>query len=87
MFAASGSLPRNRGPALLAGLFALLIAVAPAPLRAADNPLDTLDQGPQIGANMAAAVKAPDENGQLKDFGALKRKRGLILTFSRSFDW
>ena len=49
--------------------------------------LDTVDQGPKIGAAMAQAVGATDQGGQYRNFKSLARRRGLIILFTRSFDW
>ena len=49
--------------------------------------VDQLRQGPKIGTAMADLVRASDQAGHARDFGSLRGKRGLVLMFSRSFDW
>lgn len=49
--------------------------------------VDRLAQGPATGAALGAAVRAQDQSGAVRDFRSLRGKRGLLLLFSRSFDW
>ena len=72
----------RRGPILGAAML-LLFLTAPA----AAASLDTVEQGPKIGAHMAKSIGATDQGGQHRDFKSLARRRGLIILFSRSFDW
>jgi hypothetical protein len=65
--------------AALALLFALPAAAAP--------PYDQLDIGPAIGASIPHQLTARDYTGTQRNFGNLRGKKGLILMFSRSFDW
>ena len=74
------------GSLLGAGLVALFLTL---PLQGAtpDNNLDVLDKGPVIGASLPHPLTVADQFNEVRDFASLKRKRGLILLFSRSFDW
>jgi hypothetical protein len=65
----------------------LLMAVLWFPLHAAAKGLDTLDQGPKVGATIPHSLSALDQHGQHQDFKSLARRRGLIILFSRSLDW
>ena len=49
--------------------------------------IDTLKQGPKIGAKVPHTLKVRDQNNQYQDFKSLARKRGLIVLFSRSLGW
>ncbi|NKB50335.1 MAG: hypothetical protein GKS02_13335 [Alphaproteobacteria bacterium] len=49
--------------------------------------LDTLDKGPAIGTAIPHPLTAPDQTNENRDFSALTGKNGLIVLFSRSFDW
>ena len=40
----------------------------------------------QVGAN-SAEISAPDQNGVTKTFSDLVGETGLLMMFSRSFDW
>jgi hypothetical protein len=73
------------GP-VAAALVALLLALpVHSPARA--GTLDSLDKGPAVGASLPHPLTLADQHNQPRDFAALKRKRGLILQFSRSFEW
>lgn len=72
----------GRGRFLSVAMLAMLLT---APAAAAG--LDTVKQGPKIGAHMAKSIGALDQGGQHRDFKSLARRRGLIILFSRSFDW
>lgn len=39
-----------------------------------------------VGASIPA-IEAPDQNGAIRQFDDLVGERGLLLMFSRSFDW
>lgn len=54
---------------------------------AARNKLDVLNKGPAVGASIPHQLTIADQNNVVRDFASLKRERGLILIFSRSFDW
>lgn len=69
-----------------AGILALLLAL-PLHGAAAQNGLDELDKGPRVGEALPHPLTLADQFNVIRDFSALKRKRGLILLFSRSFDW
>jgi hypothetical protein len=51
------------------------------------NELDTLDKGPAVGTSIPHQFNAPDQNNEIRSFTSLKAKNGLIVLFSRSFDW
>ena len=69
----------------LAGLIALLFVSVPA---SAEDRYDTLPHGPRIGASIAQALDgAMDHKGKPQSLKTLRGKKGLILLFSRSFDW
>ena len=53
----------------------------------ANNALDVLDKGPAVGAPLPHNLATVDQFNNPTEFSALRRKRGLILLFSRSFDW
>ena len=67
-------------------LLALALIHAAPPARAADA-VDQRSDGPAVGTNVAALVSAKDQTGAARDFRSLRGKKGLILLFSRSFDW
>lgn len=71
---------------LLAAAFVVLALVLPLHGASAAN-LDVLDKGPAIGTPIPHRLTVSDQNNQVRDFETLKRKNGLILLFSRSFDW
>ena len=79
-----------RRGAVLAAAFALaalgLFGPFAGPAQAA-GAVDRLAQGPAPGAALGAAVRAQDQSGAVRDFRSLRGKRGLLLLFSRSFDW
>ena len=45
------------------------------------------DKGPKVGATIPAVLIAPDQSGTERRFEELTGERGLILLFTRSFDW
>ena len=49
--------------------------------------VDELRRGPQIGFEASEILAASDQSGTPQTFRSLRGKRGLILMFSRSFDW
>lgn len=70
---------------ILAGTIMLLSVSVPA---IAQDRYDTLPRGPQIGASVAKALDgAVDQKGNPQNLMTLRGKKGLILLFSRSFDW
>ncbi len=71
---------------LAAGLVALFLALPLQGASPAEN-LDVLDKGPAVGAPLPHPLTVVDQFNEVRDFPSLKRKRGLILLFSRSFDW
>jgi hypothetical protein len=72
---------------LAAAFITLALALPLQGASAAKNKLDVLDKGPVIGAPIPHQLTIADQNNQVRDFASLKRKKGLILLFSRSFDW
>lgn len=71
---------------LVAGLVALFLAMPLQGSSSAEN-LDILDKGPVVGAPLPHPLTVVDQFNEVRGFSSLKRKRGLILLFSRSFDW
>lgn len=67
-------------------VIALLLALPP-DNAAARSDLDQLDKGPRVGDTLPHPLTLADQNNEVRDFSSLKRKKGLILLFSRSFDW
>lgn len=53
----------------------------------AASDLDTLDKGPVVGTPIPHQLTTADQNNELRDFSSLTGKNGLIVLFSRSFDW
>ncbi|MEM9682309.1 MAG: hypothetical protein AAF942_03505 [Pseudomonadota bacterium] len=60
--------------------------LAPAAI-AADAAYDKLDKGPKVGAAIPQPLDASDQNGTKQGFSSLVGDRGLVILFSRSFDW
>jgi hypothetical protein len=50
-------------------------------------PAGAADRGPAIGKASPHALAAKDQNGDLRSRENLTGKRGLIILFTRSFDW
>lgn len=75
-----------RRPTVKALVFILALLPAAPPALAAGAVDQRLD-GPAVGAQVAASVAAKDQAGTARDFRSLRGKKGLILLFSRSFDW
>jgi len=42
--------------------------------------------GPEVGSSLPA-LEAPDETGRARQLADLAGDNGLLLVFSRSFDW
>lgn len=72
---------------LVGAAFVALILVLPPHGASAETNLDALDKGPAVGTAIPHQLTIADQNNEIRDFATLKRKRGLILLFSRSFDW
>ncbi len=53
----------------------------------ATTDLDQISHGPKVGDPLPHPLTVADQHKNIREFDALKRKRGLILLFSRSFDW
>ena len=66
-------------------LLCALVVLAP-PALAADAVDERLD-GPAAGTSVGPLIVAKDQTGAARDFRSLRGKKGLILLFSRSFDW
>ena len=66
---------------------ALVMLALPLSSATAANKLDVLDKGPKIGDPIPHQLTVSDQFNAIRDFASLKRKKGLILLFSRSFDW
>ncbi|WCL53932.1 peroxiredoxin family protein [Gimibacter soli] len=61
--------------------FLLMIVTLPA---RADAPEDL---GPAVGTNIAALIKAPDQNGKPRAFADLVGEKGAVVVFFRSAKW
>lgn len=68
----------------LAAALLVLLAAGPAPAAPA---YDKLDLGLPVGATIPNQLDAPDQDGVQRNFRTLRGRKGLILMFSRSFDW
>ena len=68
---------------LLAITTLLLLAVA----IGASGTTAAAERGPKVGATIPPVLTAPDQNGAERRFEDLTGERGLILLFTRSFDW
>lgn len=81
--ATGGHLTRR---AVLTGLGAgALVTLGPKfPANAADPRAGI---GPGVGDRLPHPLNRPDQTGTVRDFQSLSGKSGLILMFSRSFDW
>ena len=49
--------------------------------------MDTLNKGPKVGTTIPHTLDARDQHSKTQSFESLKGQRGLILIFTRSFDW
>jgi hypothetical protein len=72
---------------LIATAVIALALTLPQPSAMAAGELDTLDKGPAVGTPVADTLMAPDQNNKMRDFSSLTGKNGLIVLFSRSFEW
>ena len=68
-------------------LVCALLALAPVADARAAGAVDERLDGPAVGAQVGALLAARDQTGKARDFRSLRGKKGLILLFSRSFDW
>jgi len=75
---------KNKRVLKLAGLLSVLSSLLLAPLALAQDYV----WAPEfpVGTEIPA-IEAPDQNGQSKTFSDLVGENGLLLMFSRSFDW
>jgi hypothetical protein len=64
---------------------ALAVGFASAPGFAAER--DDIKAGSKVGAQIPYNLSTLDQDGQHQDFKSLAHKRGLLILFSRSFDW
>ena len=76
-----------RIPASRTFLACALLAVLSVPEARAAGAVDERLDGPPAGTQVGALVAATDQTGAARDFGSLRGKKGLVLLFSRSFDW
>ncbi len=65
----------------------LALALVHAPPSLAAGAVDQRTDGPAVGTSVGAQIAAKDQSGAARDFPSLRGKKGLILLFSRSFDW
>ncbi len=63
------------------------LMLLPAGLAGAAPPYDQLDRGPRIGETIPHQLDASDHTGRQVNFRSLSGAKGLVLMFSRSFDW
>jgi hypothetical protein len=75
---------KNKRILKLAGLTAALVSLMLVPLARAQDYVWAPDL--PVGAAIPA-IEAPDQNGASKTFADLVGENGLLLMFSRSFDW
>lgn len=79
---------RKLSPLRLLGTAIVSLTVASAqPVAFAASELDTLDKGPAVGTSIPHPLTAPDQANKVRDFSSLVGENGLIVLFSRSFDW
>ncbi|MCB1672418.1 MAG: hypothetical protein R3F41_18605 [Gammaproteobacteria bacterium] len=71
------SLRKLAGLVSLCSLFVMPLTQAQDFVWAPDFPVGTV----------IADIEAPDQNGEIKTFQDLVGENGLLLMFSRSFDW
>jgi len=72
---------------LIGTVFVALVLTLPQHGAFAANDLDTLDKGPAVRTPIPHQLTAADQNNEIRSFSSLKAKNGLIVLFSRSFDW
>jgi len=80
------TLHKSFGKWLAAAAVVAVLATAAPSARAADA-LDELDVGPAVGVSLPYPLTLADQTGAQRDFASLKSERGLIVMFSRSFEW
>ncbi|MDH3738167.1 MAG: hypothetical protein OER92_03160 [Alphaproteobacteria bacterium] len=83
MLSASQVLPHR----ILRTAVIALALIWPAHGALAAGDLDTLDKGPAVGTPIPHQLTAADQNNVIRDLSSLTGKNGLIVLFSRSFDW
>lgn len=75
---------KNKYMRYLTGLLILLTSVTLMPLAQAQEYV----WAPDLPAGSAIpAIDAPDQNGENRSFANLVGENGVLLMFSRSFDW
>ncbi len=67
--------------------FVALSLMLPQSAALAASDLDTLDKGPAVGTSIPHQLTAADQNNEIRSFSSLTGKNGLIVLFSRSFEW
>ena len=67
---------------VFAGFFAVLLLIA-----GVAPPVAAADRGPMIGKAAPHPLTLKDQTGDLRDRENLTGRRGLIILFTRSFDW
>lgn len=67
--------------------FIALALIVPQHGAFAASDLDTLDKGPAVGTSIPHQLTAADQNNEIRNFSSLTGKNGLIVLFSRSFEW
>ena len=75
---------KNKQVLKLAGFLSVLSSLLLVPLAQAQDYVWAPDF--PVGTAIPA-IEAPDQNGDTKDFSDLVGENGLLLMFSRSFDW
>jgi hypothetical protein len=79
-------IPHPQVMTVLAGVFVGFLAFSN--LAVAQSRHDALPYGPKIGAAVGSILAgAIDQDGKRQSLKTLQGKKGLILLFSRSFDW
>jgi len=67
---------------------ALLVFLAVSKPALAQSRHDEIPYGPKIGAQVGSILAGvTDQDGKRQSLQSLRGKNGLILLFSRSFDW
>jgi hypothetical protein len=71
---------------MMAGVLITLITISNPAL--AESRHDAIPFGPKIGTQVSAFLdNVSDQEGTRQSLQTLRGKKGLILLFSRSFDW
>ena len=67
-------------------VLALLVGILASPTAYSQSG-DAIRQGIQVGTTIPHQLDVPDQTNQVQSFVTLKKKRGVILIFSRSLSW